>query len=285
MTARPAEAPPWAVSEGNRLWVDFRVPFGTSGATVFPFIPKGTMKAVGRSMDLNSELVARVHRFVPDTGPSPGFAHMQDEDYDRVTESVLHQHPANEDLWLFAYGSLMWRPACEIDGQEMARLRGWHRKFCIRIARYRGTPEVPGLMMALDRGGSCRAVVQRLAAKTARERLGQLIRREVSSKDHPTNRPRWVSVETDSGPRRAIVFAVARTSPYYSGDLSPEQIADVLAKAVGHWGSGAEYLLNTVQQLESLGIHDRNLWRLQRMVADRIASGPRAGGAAGHPDQ
>ena len=92
-------------------------------------------------------------------------------------------------------------------------------------------------------------------------------------------------IAAESGPRRAIVFAVARTSPYYSGDLSPEQISDVLAKAVGHWGSGAEYLMNTVQQLESLGIHDRNLWRLQRMVADRIASGPRAGGAAGHPDQ
>ena len=92
-------------------------------------------------------------------------------------------------------------------------------------------------------------------------------------------------VEADSGPRRAIAFAVARASPYYSGDVSAEQTADVLAKAVGHWGSGAEYLMNTVQQLESLGIHDRNLWRLQRMVADRIASGSRAGGAAGHSDQ
>jgi glutathione-specific gamma-glutamylcyclotransferase len=233
------------------------------------------MKMVGRSMVLNSELVARVHRIVPDTGPTPGFVHMQDEDYDRVTESMLREHPTHEDLWLFAYGSLMWRPACEIDGQEMATLRGWHRKFCIRIARWRGTPEVPGLMMALDRGGSCRAVVQRLPAKTARERLGQLMRREMSSKDAPTNRPRWVRVEADSGPRRAIAFAVARASPYYSGDLSAEQTADVLSRAVGHWGSGAEYLMNTVQQLESLGIRDRNLWRLQRMVADRIASGSR----------
>lgn len=222
-------------------------------------------------MKLTPELVARVHRPISDTGPSPGFVHMSEEDYDRVTDEILKQHPPNDDLWIFAYGSLMWRPACEIDGQEMARLNGWHRKFCIRIARWRGTPENPGLMMALDRGGSCRAVVQRLPAKTVKERLGQLMRREMSSKDHPTNRPRWISVDTGSQRRQAVVFAVERSSPYYSGDYSPEQIALILAKAVGHWGSGAEYLMSTVQQLESLGIHDRNLWRLQELVAAQIA--------------
>jgi cation transport protein ChaC len=226
--------------------------------------------ATRRNMDLTAELVARVHRPIPDTGPSPGFAHMGEEDYDRVTAELLRDHPASEDLWIFAYGSLMWRPACEIDGQEPARLNGWHRKFCIRIARYRGTPDNPGLMMALDRGGSCRAVVQRLPANVARDRFGQLVRREMSSKEHPTNRPRWITAEAGGRQRRAIVFAVVRSSPYYSGDLSPEQIATVLARAVGHWGSGAEYLMNTVQQLESLGIHDRNLWRLQQMVAARI---------------
>jgi len=228
---------------------------------------------VRRSMELTPELVARVHRAVADTGPSPGFVQMDDADYDGVTDAMLRDHPAGEDLWIFAYGSLMWRPACEIDGQEAARLSGWHRKFCIRIARWRGTPEIPGLMMALDRGGSCRAVVQRLPAATARERFGQLMRREMSSREHPTNRPRWVSVEAGGRQRRAIVFAVMRSSPYYSGDLSLEQAAAVLAQACGHWGSGAEYLMNTVQQLESLGIHDRNLWRLQQLVAARIAAG------------
>ena len=168
----------------------------------------------------------------------------------------------------------MWRPACEIDGQETARLNGWHRKFCIRISRWRGTLDNPGLMMALDRGGSCRAVVQRLSAKVLRDRFGQLLRREMTSKEHPTNRPRWVTVETGGGPRRAIAFAVERSSPYYSGSFSPEEIAAILARAVGHWGSGAEYLMNTVQQLENLGIHDRNLWRLQELVAARISANP-----------
>ena len=233
-----------------------------------------------RSMDLTAELVARVHYPVPDTGPSAGFVALDEEDYDRITDELLQNHPADEDLWIFAYGSLMWRPGCEIDDQEPARLNGWHRKFCIRIARWRGTPENPGLMMGLDRGGSCRAVVQRLSARTARDRLGQLLRRETTSKAHPTNRARWVSVDANGRRLRALVFAVVRSSPYYSGGLSAEEIAAVLSRAVGHWGSGAEYLLNTVEQLEKLGVHDRNLWRLQQMVAANIlAAPPRAAGA------
>src|SRR5215468_2904359 len=231
--------------------------------------------ATRRGMHLTAELGARVHRAVPDTGPSPGFVHMNEEDYDRVAGELLKDHPPNEDLWIFAYGSLMWRPACEIDGQEMAVLKGWHRKFCIRIARWRGTPDNPGLMMALDRGGSCRAVVQRLSASAIRNQLGQLLRREMTSKEHPTNRPRWVTVDTGDGQRRrAIVFAVERASPYYSGNFSPEETAAILARAVGHWGSGAEYLMNTVRQLENLGIRDRNLWRLQELVAARISAHP-----------
>jgi cation transport protein ChaC len=223
-------------------------------------------------MHLTPDLIARVHYTVPDTGHSAGFLAMGEDDYELLTDEVLKDHSPADDLWVFAYGSLMWRPECEIDGEEPARLNGWHRKFCIRITRWRGTPDNPGLMMALDRGGSCRAVVQRLSAKTARARLGQLMRREVSSKEHPTNRPRWVSVDTGGKQRRAIVFVVRRSSPYYSGKLSPEETAAVLARAVGHWGSGAEYLMNTVQQLETLGIHDRNLWKLQKLVAAEISS-------------
>jgi cation transport protein ChaC len=229
-----------------------------------------------RTIRLTPELVARVHRDIADSGPAPGFGHMGEEDYDQLRDELLRDFSAKDDLWVFAYGSLIWRPCCEIDGQELARLNGWHRKFCIKISRWRGTPDNPGLMMALDRGGSCCGVVQRLPASTARERLGQLLRRETSSKQHPTNRPRWVSVDVGGERRRAIVFAVVRSSPYYSGDLSMEEMAAILAQAVGHWGSGAEYLMNTVQHLEQLGIHDRNLWRLQELVAERIADSIRS---------
>jgi cation transport protein ChaC len=102
--------------------------------------------------------------------------------------------------------------------------------------------------------------------------LGKLFRREFTAK--PANSmPRWISVETKDGPVRALSFVMNRSSRHYVGRLVPEEIATILATACGHWGSGAEYLRNTVAHLEERGIHDRNLWRLQELVAARIASG------------
>jgi cation transport protein ChaC len=124
-------------------------------------------------------------------------------------------------------------------------------------------------MMALDRGGQCRGVLYRLPAADLEGQLGKLFRREFTLKP-PNNIPRWISVETDQGPVRAITFVMNRQARAYAGRLSPDEVADVLAKACGHWGSGAEYLHRTVQHLEEGGIHDRQLWRLQEKVADRI---------------
>jgi cation transport protein ChaC len=82
--------------------------------------------------------------------------------------------------------------------------------------------------------------------------------------------PRWITVQTTEGPVHALAFVVNRASPIYTGRLAPEEVAAVLARACGHWGTGAEYLLNTVIHLEAKGIHDTALWRLQRLVAERI---------------
>ena len=220
-------------------------------------------------MSLTADLVALVHRPVTDPGPPPGFESLTDKDHDERRAALLASHPKQDDLWLFAYGSLIWKPACEIDGQAHAILRGWHRKFCLRLVRYRGSADCPGLMMALDIGGSCRGIVQRIPAKHIEERLDLLLRRETSVKP-ATNMPRWVTVETAAGKRRAIAFAVNRKGPTYSGPRTLEETADILAKACGHWGSGAEYLMHTVAHLEDLGIHDRYLWKLQELVAERI---------------
>ena len=86
--------------------------------------------------------------------------------------------------------------------------------------------------------------------------------------------PRWLSVETADGPLKALGFVMNRASPYYAGRLSAEEVARTLARSCGHWGTGAEYLLNTVTQLDARGIRDAGLWRLQALVAaeiDRIA--------------
>ena len=124
-------------------------------------------------------------------------------------------------------------------------------------------------MMVLDRGGQCRGVLYDLPRDNLAHQLGKLFRREFTYK--PINNvPRWIVVETPSGPTSALTFVMNRASHAYAGRMTLEDVADTLARACGHWGSGAEYLLNTVTHLEAKDIRDRNLWQLQRLVAERI---------------
>ena len=219
---------------------------------------------------LTAEHVARVHRLIPDGGPAPGVQQQTDADYADWVERILRDHPApGAPIQLFAYGSLIWKPEIEHRAEQPAVARGWHRSFCLRTHRFRGTPEQPGLMMALDRGGQCRGVVLELPPDDPVAQLDRLFRREFTVK--PINSmPRWLAVETPDGPVKALGFVMNRDSPYYAARLSAQEVAQVLARACGHWGTGAEYLLNTVTQLEARGIRDAGLWRLQALVAEEI---------------
>ncbi len=114
-----------------------------------------------REMALTLDLVARTARVVEDAGPSPGAVYMTDEDYDVAIGNVLAHAPPS-DVWLFGYGSLLWKPVCEFSESRIATVRGWHRAFCYRVARFRGTRDKPGLMLALDRGGSCKGMIFKL---------------------------------------------------------------------------------------------------------------------------
>lgn len=223
-----------------------------------------------RKLTLTADHVARVHKVVQDQGLTPGTELHTDADYDRWVEQMIQAHPAPKaPTRLFAYGSLIWKPEIEHIGEQLGVARGWHRAFCFRMTRFRGTPEQPGLMMALDRGGQCRGVLYDLPEDNLESQFGKLFRREFTYK--PANSmPRWITVETASDAIPALTFVMNRASPLYVGRQSLEAVADVLARACGHWGTGAEYLLNTVSHLEAKGIRDRNLWRLQRLVAELI---------------
>jgi len=223
-------------------------------------------------MALTPNLVAQVHRVVEDSGPDPTIVYHTEEDYDAVVRSLLATHPLQQDTWLFAYGSLIWKPEIDQVEERSGTAHGWHRAFRLRITRWRATREQPGLMMGLDRGGQCRGVLYRLSAARLEENLGKLVRREMSAKP-PTNVARWISVESNAGSVKAIAFVMNRKGRAYAGSLTLEETATLLATACGHWGSSAEYLHNTVAHLEERGIHDRNLWRLQALVAQRIAGG------------
>ena len=222
------------------------------------------------ALRLTPDHVARVHREVPETPGIPGFARHTDAEFSAwVARSLAHDPAPGGPLQLFVYGSLLWKPEVAHVAETPALLHGWHRAFCMRLPRFRGTAEFPGLMMALDRGGSCRGLVFTLETGDKPAQLDKLVRRELPFSP-TTNLPRWLKVQTDTGPVTALGFVMNRASSLYTGPLAPDDVADVLATACGYGGTGAEYLLNTVAQLEARGIRDSLLWRLQHMVAERI---------------
>lgn len=214
-------------------------------------------------------------RYLQPNGPMAGIPHppaglraSTAEEYAATLDRLLAQ--GQDDVWVFAYGSLIWKPAFDYVEQRQGLVRGWHRDFCLGWDNgFRGSDENPALMLALDRGGSCNGMLYRLPSDSIRSALTKLLEREMAWLPSPFP-PRWVTASTDKGSVRAITFCIDRRSDRYLSGLSPEQVADALAKAVGAWGSMAEYLMETVQHLEQMGIHDPHLWQMQSMVAERI---------------
>lgn len=230
--------------------------------------------APARQMRLNEAHVARMALLVQEDGARPTAEAATDADYQQFVQDILAGSDGSGQIWVFAYGSLIWKPACEFVEIRTGLLRGWHRAFCLGWNTwFRGSKSNPGLMLALDRGGSCKGALYRLPPGQAEENIEKLCRREMSQKPSSFP-PRWVTVATEHGPVRAFTFCIDRNSGRYVSGLSEAEVADVLAKAVGSRGSMVEYLFNTVSHLEQLGIHDPHLWRLQELVAQRLDGSP-----------
>jgi cation transport protein ChaC len=221
-----------------------------------------------RQLKLTEELVRRVHRELEDPGYDPATAVFSEKDYDDHLQEFLSEKPAGP-LYVFAYGSLIWKPAFDYARMVRGTAQGWRRSFCLRLTRFRGTAQQPGLMMALDRGGTCEGFAQQLHEGREYEELQKLWRREMTMKP-PANHPRWIEVKLENSSVLAIAFTANPKRPNYAADLSPGEISRTLSIACGHWGSGADYLHQTVNALEAAGIHDPYLWQLQELVAEHI---------------
>ena len=126
-------------------------------------------------------------------------------------------------------------------------------------------------MMGLQRGGRCDGVIYRLPDGHHVEQIGRLLRREIGGQEEMRT-VRWITVKAERGKLRALTFWAGPTGLDYNVKLPLIRVAQILARACGHIGSGAAYLYQTVSKLEELGIRDRNLWRLQELVADEILS-------------
>lgn len=225
-----------------------------------------------------------VHRDVADPGAWPGVEHFSDEQYDVHLSTFLKDRPEGP-IGVFAYGSLIWRPVFEPTAVLRATALGWHRAFTLLLKRFRGTPECPGLMMQIDQGGTCDGNLQIVPPDREWQILGDLWRREMTVRP-PGNYPRWIDVEAEGQLQKAIAFTANPQSPNYAGGLSMEEVASCLSEACGHWGTGAEYLLQTLTSLEREGVHDPYLWELQERVAELIEGRfPEAYGQLSQPEQ
>jgi len=221
-----------------------------------------------RSPRLTEAHVRRVHRAVEDTGAGPGIEVFSDDQYDEHLREFLRERPQGP-IGVFAYGSLIWRPVFVPAAVYRATALGWQRAFSLRLNRFRGTPDFPGLMMQIDRGDTCEGVLQVVPPDREWAVLADLWRREMTARP-PSNCPRWIDVEVGGDVRRAIAFTANPEGRNYAGGLTLDEVAACLSEACGHWGSGAEYLLQTVSALEAEGIHDPYLWILQERVAALI---------------
>jgi cation transport protein ChaC len=192
---------------------------------------------------------------------------LSDEELEASRRATLARAPS-DDIWVFGYGSLIWNPAFHFVERRLGTIHGYHRRFCLWTTLGRGSPDCPGLMLGLDRGGSCRGVVLRIAGDDVECELDVLWRREMVSNAYV---PAWVKASTPEGDVWAIAFTINRAHERYARKMGEEQMADIITRAVGRVGPCRDYLLNTVDHLDQLGIHDRALKRLADKVRRQCA--------------
>jgi cation transport protein ChaC len=184
----------------------------------------------------------------------------------RATPSIPHG-----DLWVFGYGSLMWRPGFVYTLRCKAMLRGWRRNLCIYSHVYRGTREKPGLVLGLDRGGACPGVAFRVAPALGEPTIRYLREREQATAVYLE---RLVPVTLESGERiSALTFVADRQHPQYAGRLDREAMLGIIRAGRGQSGENATYVLETHDHLAAIGVRDRDL----EWLAGRLRDGSEDG--------
>ncbi len=203
----------------------------------------------------------------PDNGPAAGDCRyppalgearlLSDDELAASLACALKDWDGKRDLWLFGYGSLIWNPGMPVAESIHARVNGYHRGLYLWSRVNRGTPEQPGLVLALDRGGSCTGVAFRLAGETARAHLEVLWQREMAMGSY---RPHWLPCRLADGRCvPALAFVMRRDVATYTGKLPDAVVKAVFGCARGRYGTTLDYVSRTVQALRESGMPDRAL--------------------------
>lgn len=198
--------------------------------------------------------------------PAPPHSDRPDQSLSAPTKEALLAHwPHSQDLWIFGYASLIWRPEFEVLESHITKVQGWHRALKMWSRVNRGTPECPGLVFALLSGGSCQGMVFRTPANQVKKTVENLWFREMSNKVYT---PRWLQCPTPNGPVNALAFTLPRSSPSFTGMLSPAQYQHIFQNATGRYGTTLDYAKETFHSLRQQGIHDKALEALLQHAKD-----------------
>ena len=180
--------------------------------------------------------------------------------------ATMNQTSSHDEFWVFGYGSLIWRPGFDFIERVPARLTGLHRALCVYSFVHRGTPEKPGLVLGLDRGGACRGVAYKVETTRREETIAYLREREQTTSVY-LETMRQVTLSTQPERRvRALVYCVDRGHVQYAGRLSLERQVQLVRHGHGRSGNNRDYVLSTVDALETLGWRDRDL----HLLAQRL---------------
>ena len=197
-------------------------------------------------------------------GWPPGWR-MEHDDREANRRAVLGDR-VMRDLWVFAYGSLIWDPAVYVEEYRYGALPGWRRRFCMRLEGGRGSRERPGLMAALDEGGHCDGVVFRIPGDLVDRETEFMWRREMFAGAY---RPLFRMVSTPQGDVEALIFAMDCENDRYVPDLPDMEAARMIAMAEGRLGPNFDYLESLVRHLGELGIEDEDMRRLHALAREQ----------------
>ncbi|MEM8949269.1 MAG: gamma-glutamylcyclotransferase [Pseudomonadota bacterium] len=185
---------------------------------------------------------------------------------DRIDPKLARPEPhivETDGIWVFGYGSLMWKPGFDFLESCHARLNGYHRSLCVYSWVHRGTQQQPGLVFGLDRGGACKGFAFRIASDKEADILAYLDARELVTDVY---RRKWLTITTEQGRVPAWCYVVRRDHAQYAGRLPEDELIAIIERGQGRSGHCRDYVLSTVAHLEELGVEDITL----KNVANRL---------------
>tara|TARA_B110000503_G_C7101813_1_gene394123 strand:+ start:24 stop:704 length:681 start_codon:yes stop_codon:yes gene_type:complete len=224
------------------------------------------MTKTGITLTRNSLLDGSFHDSLKSSIP-PDIQVMDQIERNESVSSILFKAPNPLEIWVFAFGSLIWNPAFKFLEKRLVRIYGYHRKFCLWSKFGRGSLEHPGLMLSLQRGGCCTGVAYRLKPGTENIELDLIWRREMYTHAY---RPTWIVAKSKDFSIPVITFTANLNHDRYAPNLNENEIVHFLATGSGPMGRCSDYLFETVNHLEKLGIRDRSLYRLSKLVRNQM---------------